>query len=161
MIAAKCYSKVLFFCKDRGGNGQEVLIRYNIFLYTQSSFPVKCKMSPYFQTLVDCSPLPHFNPTTINRRGNVNFGVLATGTLTLVSLIEDTFAVVLNSNQFKNCKHESWRLLSTYFSTRELPGVALVNFSTGQIFMGKGNPLNYIDILIAQKINSFLPKTSK
>ena len=31
--------------------------------------------------------------------------------------------------------------------TRELPGVALVNISTGQIFMGKGNILNYIDIL--------------
>ena len=39
----------------------------------------------------------------------------------------------------------------TLSSTRELPGVALVNFSTGQIFMGKGNTLNYIDILIALK----------
>ena len=33
------------------------------------------------------------------------------------------------------------------FLTRELPGVALVNISTRQIFMGKGNILNYIDIL--------------
>ena len=39
-----------------------------------------------------------------------------------------------------SCKH-------TYTFTRELPGVALVNISTGQIFMGKGNILNYIDIL--------------
>ena len=30
---------------------------------------------------------------------------------------------------------------------RPIPGVALVNFSTGQIFMGKGNTLNYIPIL--------------
>ena len=35
----------------------------------------------------------------------------------------------------------------TYSPTRELPGVALVNISTRQIFMGKGNILNYIDIL--------------
>ena len=28
------------------------------------------------------------------------------------------------------------------FLTRELPGMALVNISTGQIFMGKGNALN-------------------
>ena len=34
-----------------------------------------------------------------------------------------------------------------YTYTRELPGVALENISTGQIFMGKGNILNYIDIL--------------
>ena len=33
------------------------------------------------------------------------------------------------------------------YSTRELPGIALVIISTGQIFMGKGNTLNYIDIL--------------
>ena len=32
-----------------------------------------------------------------------------------------------------------------YEETRELPGVAMVNIST--IFMGKGNTLNYIDIL--------------
>ena len=31
--------------------------------------------------------------------------------------------------------------------TRELPGVALVNISTVQIFMEKGNTLTYIDIL--------------
>ena len=32
-----------------------------------------------------------------------------------------------------------------YLPTRELPGVALVNISIRQIFMGKGNTLNYID----------------
>ena len=36
---------------------------------------------------------------------------------------------------------------SAIYVTRELPGVALVNISTRQIFMGKGNILNYIDIL--------------
>ena len=34
-----------------------------------------------------------------------------------------------------------------YVKTRELPGFALVNILTGQIFMGTGNNLNYIDIL--------------
>ena len=43
-------------------------------------------------------------------------------------------------------------MILTYILTRELPGVALFfNFSTGQIFMGEGNTLNYIDILIAFK----------
>ena len=51
--------------------------------------------------------------------------------------------------------HQMWNILlavrkkivQIYQITRELPGIALVNISTGQIFMGKGNILNYIDIL--------------
>ena len=60
----------------------------------------------------------------------------------------------------QNCL-EQWKWTSNVNYCAQLPPIiyslenyqafALVNFSTGQIFMGKGNTLNYIDILIALK----------
>ena len=47
-------------------------------------------------------------------------------------------------NQEKQKENQAEVIL---YDTRELPGIALVKISTGQIFMGKGNILNYIDIL--------------
>ena len=47
--------------------------------------------------------------------------------------------------------------MDNYLSTRELPGVALVNISTGQIFMGKGiNKKKHDDHLQFNTCNSII-----
>ena len=58
---------------------------------------------------------------------------------------------LLKNTSDRHSDTQSGQTYAFYCITRELPGAALVNISTGEIFMGKGNTLNYIDILIALK----------